>query len=384
MSKTKKILGATFVAVVMWVVASSVQTAQAIPYFARKHEADCSMCHWQQPKLNSFGKKFQENGYRITKNEAPDSSFKSIGNMPLSLKMEPRFSTKNAASASSDFQLHSIELQIAGSLPDGGTVMVEKYLEERGDYHNAGDAFITWPLSDKGTLKIGQFKTMSHIPDSERLTLSRNMVYNTRSSIGGSTNRVRLRDAQRGLEFGYRLAPDTDITASIFNGNGTPAESGNISDNNDTKSFNLELVRGFTRSSLGAFFYGGDSADASSQKNRFYRTGLTAIYKPTYYWNVEIIGMLGKDRNLLGDGATRATTRAFSAEVDHMLREGLVAFLRHGQHRVTAPGQAAATTRETLLGFSMMLNSTQKITLEYQTLSGQDNDGLEMELELNF
>ena len=357
----------------------------ALPYFARKYEADCSLCHWHQPKLNSFGKKFQSNGYRMARDEEPDSSFKTITTLPVSLKMEPRFVARNSAAASSDFQMHAIELQIAGSLPGGGSLMVEKYLEERGDYHNAGDAFVTWPLGNKGSLKIGQFKTMTHIPDSERVTLSRNIVYNTRTSLGGGTNRVRLRDVQRGLEFGTRLATGLDLTASVFNGNADAAETGDVADNNDTKSFNLELVRGFTRSSLGAFFYGGDSAAATAQKNRFTRFGFTALYKPSYDWNFEFIAMAGTDRNLLGDnGATRVRTRAWSAEADYMLRDGLIAYLRHGQHRATASALAPATRRETLLGVSWMLNPTQKITMEYQTLSGKDNDGLEMELELNF
>lgn len=365
--------------------AASVRVTEATPYFSRKYETECSMCHWHQPKLNSIGKKFQADGYRFSNDEAPDSSFKTINNMPLSVKMEPRFTARNNASASSDFQLHAIELQIGGSLPGGASLFIEKYLEERGEYHNAGDAFVTLALRSGGYVKIGQFKTMSHIPDSERITLSRNIVYDTRTTLGNASNSVRLRDVQRGLEYGQRLSPSTSLTASVFNGNADAAEKSSVADNNDAKSYNVEIVRSFTRTSLGGFYYGGDSAPAASQKNRFSRAGLTAILRPNYDWNIEMIGMAGTDKNLLGDnGSTRVRTRSFSTEADYMIRDGYVAYLRHGQHRISAPGYSASITRESTAGVSWMLSPAQKVTIEYRALTGRSNDGLEMELELNF
>ncbi len=39
--------------------------AEAIPAFARKYQTSCSTCHTVYPVLNSFGKAFRANGYRI-------------------------------------------------------------------------------------------------------------------------------------------------------------------------------------------------------------------------------------------------------------------------------------------------------------------------------
>jgi hypothetical protein len=46
-----------------------IQTAQAIPPFARKYETSCQTCHIAYPKLNAFGKAFMNNGYVIPEGE---------------------------------------------------------------------------------------------------------------------------------------------------------------------------------------------------------------------------------------------------------------------------------------------------------------------------
>ena len=39
--------------------------AGAIPAFARKYRVNCNVCHTRQPRLNSFGEQFLENGYQM-------------------------------------------------------------------------------------------------------------------------------------------------------------------------------------------------------------------------------------------------------------------------------------------------------------------------------
>jgi hypothetical protein len=39
--------------------------AEAIPAFARKYEANCALCHTNEPRLTSFGQQFKENGYQM-------------------------------------------------------------------------------------------------------------------------------------------------------------------------------------------------------------------------------------------------------------------------------------------------------------------------------
>ena len=39
--------------------------AQAIPAFARKYNVNCTVCHTREPRLNTFGERFLENGYQM-------------------------------------------------------------------------------------------------------------------------------------------------------------------------------------------------------------------------------------------------------------------------------------------------------------------------------
>ncbi len=50
----------------------SVNTAQAIPAFARKYKTSCTTCHYAFPKLNAFGKAFKNNGYRYPAGQDPE------------------------------------------------------------------------------------------------------------------------------------------------------------------------------------------------------------------------------------------------------------------------------------------------------------------------
>lgn len=374
-----------FVVSLSFIACLAFESANAIPYFARKYDAECAMCHWHQPKLNSFGKKFQANGYKINKDDAPDS-LKSVDALPLSIKLEPRFVVDNAAASSSDFQLHSIELLMGLTLPNGASVFMEKYLEERGDYHNAGDAFVYLPVGKRSYAKFGQFSVMNHIPDGERITINRNIVYNSRLGIGGKTNKVRLRDRQRGLELGTSLSDDTTLSLSVFNGNADASEGGDdIADDNDFKSYNIQLIHEFLRSSIGAYYFGGDNAAAGTPGNRFYRTGLTANWQPRYEWNIELITMTGRDKNMFSDaGLTRVTGNGYSLETDYLLKDGLALFARYGDLRIDGTSLADIKKTQFVGGFSWMVEETQKMTLEFMNATGNENGEIHFEYEINF
>jgi len=43
----------------------SVQTAEAIPAFARKYTLNCTTCHTAPLQINTFGERFLENGYQL-------------------------------------------------------------------------------------------------------------------------------------------------------------------------------------------------------------------------------------------------------------------------------------------------------------------------------
>jgi hypothetical protein len=81
---------------VLVVLVSSIPSqAKAIPYFARKYKTTCSRCHWAVPKLNTFGKNFQMNGYqqpgdeKVNKIEFPeDKNLTVIDQVPIAFLIE--------------------------------------------------------------------------------------------------------------------------------------------------------------------------------------------------------------------------------------------------------------------------------------------------------
>lgn len=58
-----------------WIV--SVDTAQAIPAFARKYDLTCTACHTAPPRLNTYGERFLENGYQLPGTSDGDSTKKT-------------------------------------------------------------------------------------------------------------------------------------------------------------------------------------------------------------------------------------------------------------------------------------------------------------------
>src|ERR1039457_1583801 len=51
--------------VLIFLILSGSQNANALPAFARKYGLRCSACHESWPMLNYFGQKFKDNGYQL-------------------------------------------------------------------------------------------------------------------------------------------------------------------------------------------------------------------------------------------------------------------------------------------------------------------------------
>lgn len=77
-----------------------IEEAEATPAFARRYEMTCSSCHqYHYPRLNSFGRRFRENGYQLPEGAedqararrnvapgAPDDKLRVFREVPLSLR----------------------------------------------------------------------------------------------------------------------------------------------------------------------------------------------------------------------------------------------------------------------------------------------------------
>ena len=73
-----RIAAATALALVSLI--GSVNTAEAVPAFARKYQTSCQTCHIMFPKLNAFGEAFRLRGYRM-----PGETEDMVKEKPVSL-----------------------------------------------------------------------------------------------------------------------------------------------------------------------------------------------------------------------------------------------------------------------------------------------------------
>jgi len=71
-----KILSLPIVAVIVFVVGAG--EAGALPAFARKYQANCALCHNNEPRLNPFGQQFKENGYQMPGSSDGGSTAKHV------------------------------------------------------------------------------------------------------------------------------------------------------------------------------------------------------------------------------------------------------------------------------------------------------------------
>lgn len=96
-------------------------TAEAVPAYARKHQAACSLCHSAWPLLNEYGRTFKENGYRLDREPRaaepgeirPEDRLTLASNLPMSFRVQGRPLVKRSTDSRFDMQVvHEIELQI--------------------------------------------------------------------------------------------------------------------------------------------------------------------------------------------------------------------------------------------------------------------------------
>src|ERR1700758_5264496 len=72
--------------VLVFLVLSSSQNANALPAFARKYGLRCSACHESWPMLNYFGQKFKDNGYQLM-NDRDAPIWQNPSYWPVTLRM---------------------------------------------------------------------------------------------------------------------------------------------------------------------------------------------------------------------------------------------------------------------------------------------------------
>ena len=84
--------------VLVFLVLSGGQRANALPAFARKYGLRCSACHETWPILNNFGLKFRDNGYQLM-NDRDAPIWQNPGYWPVTFRITPIWHRVSSLSA---------------------------------------------------------------------------------------------------------------------------------------------------------------------------------------------------------------------------------------------------------------------------------------------
>lgn len=174
-------------------VFSDLQKAYGVPYFARKHNANCNTCHVIPPMLNQFGEDFLANGYSFPKSEHTKKTW------PFALWLTQSGEAQHSNDIDKTFP-NKVELISGGPI---GNSPVSYFLEWRilsqqtrsdGSLKDRSgrfeDLFIIYKVSNSLNLKAGQYRLLNQIDDSRKLGLSSPVVIGAKiPGSGGSDAR---------------------------------------------------------------------------------------------------------------------------------------------------------------------------------------------------
>lgn len=156
--------------------------AEATPQFARTYKVDCSHCHASPPRLNERGLRFVAAGYRL---EGADRST----TIPLAVWNSFDFEKRHSTDLSKGFPSR-VEIISAGPIGRRASYFAEwralsLSLAGNGRIGNRSgrfeDLFVRTPVTPGGevSLTVGQFRTLTQVDVSLRLSLSEPLVFSS-------------------------------------------------------------------------------------------------------------------------------------------------------------------------------------------------------------
>jgi hypothetical protein len=170
-----------FAAVAAVALLSGTFDSHAIPQFAWSTGMNCIDCHSVPPKLNARGEAFLARGYRLP-GEPPRARQAAV---PLSVWITGRY--EDRPPSLSEFYAPKVELISGGPI---GELPLSYFIEWRvvslalrddGTLQDRGgrfeDAFIAWGMTDRQSLRIGQFRSLEQYDVSLRLSVSEPAIF---------------------------------------------------------------------------------------------------------------------------------------------------------------------------------------------------------------
>ncbi|MFC1619355.1 hypothetical protein ACFL45_05365 [Candidatus Neomarinimicrobiota bacterium] len=239
-----------------------VETAYAIPGFARKYGMSCTTCHTMFPKLKEFGEEFAGNAF-VMEGQEPRRANTDTGDELLLLQRDfpvaVRFDVFAQAQTNDDHPAADFQTPWGVKLLSGGNV-TEKiayyfyfYMSEHGEVVGVEDAYLYFSnIFGSGIgAAVGQFQVCDPLFKRElRLTYEDYQLYKVR--VGYVPTNLAY---DRGIMLDWGAPWGTDIFLEVVNGNGIGESEDGYYDGDNYKNVFLRASQGFGPLRLGAFGY---------------------------------------------------------------------------------------------------------------------------------
>lgn len=284
-------LMALFMVGLTCVLVATVRDARAIPAWARKYNADCSMCHYPVvPRLNSFGQQFRRSGYRTPDEFNKDQDVTKVGDF-FSTRLRGRFGYQNKEGQieRSEFTLSDATFFYAGALSKNFSAFVESEIESTGEIGLVGQLQGVFGSSDRYvSIRAGQMHPLQRVGlgGFDRPTgISTNPLHSTAlTRVGGITGaNFALNRDQKGIEVAF-VQGRARLLGQVLNGmndagNGTKTTRDIDPDKDYLVAYEHildDIASGFT-----VFYYKGTyhqtaTTSAISQRFDYSRFGVNA------------------------------------------------------------------------------------------------------------
>lgn len=371
--------------------------ANAIPAWTRKYNADCSMCHTMNPRLNAMGHKFRRLGYKLPDEFDSGETHLSMEELSkfanyFSARGRPRTTYSKRAGGTTDFDLemHDVTLFYTGAVTRNAGFFFELPFEP-----SAGNAFLevgqlnlNFGESDKFFfMRLGQIHQFSAVGFGgldRGISLSRSEAVSTR------VNGFRPRHDGAAVEMGASVG---DFTGLVQVSNGITAAGASVLNDEDPNKAKdvgvlLEYMIPDHDGSISALYVHGQApvpqnnaavnvvGATITKYNRLYlfadytfdQIGLKPMIGGSYGRDNQFVNNIGAATAALITAANSTSWFAF-AELDQKVTEDLYLVGRFDYFDPTRQAEAANGTRRTWVGTGAGVWQFQKYfrtTLEYQ------------------
>ena len=163
------------------------ESGNALPLFARKYAFQCTQCHMAFPRLNAFGMRFRQNGYRLEGEvgkspwEEKEFPLSLVGNVGIQYLRGEESDTSGAGgrvhASTTRFVQNAVEFHTAGTLGPNLTFHFDNgFADGAGGTLESGMAFLQFDDVGKGgalNVKAGIYDAeIPYLADSRKTTLN--------------------------------------------------------------------------------------------------------------------------------------------------------------------------------------------------------------------